>query len=382
MTILTRLRTRLFRRLPSAPSGHAATIDFDDPAIARDPFPHYEALRAAGPVQFLARHDAWIVLGHEELQTVFTRPDLFSNRPYEDVDAVLLAADPPDHTLVRRLVAPYFAREVVERLAAFSAERAAALLTSPRLDIVHDYAEPLSEAVAQQLLGCDDPTVGAIRAAAGRAGSFMEFTAVLDGLADRTEMYGRLRADGLDESQARSLVRLFWVASTKTTERTIAQSILQLLQYPGIRQAVEADDALVAPYIEEVMRLHQPEPMLRRRSTQPVALGGATIPAGAAVLLCLAAANRDPRTYDSPAELQLGRTRPRHLTFGHGIHHCIGATLGRAEVAAAVRALLRHAPRFQAAEPLEQVPYVATMMAHHIAHFGIDTGLDAPRDPR
>jgi cytochrome P450 len=135
---------------------------------------------------------------------VFTRPDLFSNRPYEDVDDVLLAADPPDHTVIRRLVSPYFGREVIEGLAAFSAERATALLT-PRLDIVHEYAEPLSEAVAQQLLGCDDLTVSAIRAAAERAASFTQFTAALDGLAVRTDMYGRLRADGLDETRSRSL---------------------------------------------------------------------------------------------------------------------------------------------------------------------------------
>ncbi len=381
MTILRRLRTRLFRRSPLAPLGHAATINLDDAWIAVDPFPHYEALRAAGPVQFLARHDAWIVIGHEELKAAFTRPDVFSNRPYADVDAVLLAADPPDHAAIRRLVSPYFGRDVIERLAAFSAERAAAILT-PRFDIVRDYAEPLSEAVAQQLLGCDDTTVSAIRAAAERAASFTAFTRAIDGLADRTDMYGRLRADGLDDTQARSLVRLFWVASTKTTERTIAQCILQLLRHPRIRAAVEADDALVEPYIEEVMRLHQPEPMLRRRSTQTVHLGGATVPADATVLLCLAAANRDPRVYDSPSELRVDRTYPRHLTFGHGIHHCIGATLGRVEVAAAVRALLRHAPRFRESQPIDRVPYVATMMAHHIAHFVIDTGLDPTGGPR
>jgi cytochrome P450 len=381
MTILTGLRHRLFHRPPLAPPWNAATINLDDPAIARDPFPHYEALRGAGPVQFLARHAAWVVLGHEELQAVFARPDLFSNRPYEDLDAVLLAADPPDHTVIRRLVAPYFGREVIERLAAFSAARAAALL-KPRLDIVADYAAPLSEAVAQQLLGCDDATVSAIRSAAAGTASFTQFTGVLDRLADRTDMYGRLRADGLDESQARSLVRLIWVASTKTTERTIAQSTLQLLRHPRIHTAVAADDALVGPYIEEVLRLQPPEPMLRRRSTQSVALGEATIPAGAAILLCLGAANRDPHVYDSPGELRLDRTRSRELNFGHGIHYCIGATLGRAEVAAAVRALLRHAPRFRAAQPVEPVPYVATMMAHHVAHFVIDTGLEASGGPR
>lgn len=110
------------------PALDASTIDFDAPAIARDPFPHYDALRAAGPVHFLARHNVWIVLGHDEVQWVFTRPDLFSNRPYEDVDAVLLAADPPDHTDIRRLVTPYFSRDVIERLGAFAADRAVSLL--------------------------------------------------------------------------------------------------------------------------------------------------------------------------------------------------------------------------------------------------------------
>jgi cytochrome P450 len=80
--------------------------------------------------------------------------------------------------------------------------------------------------------------------------------------------------------------------------------------------------------------------------------------------------------------LQIGRPRPRPLTFGHGIHHCIGATLGSAEVAAAVRALLRHAPRFRAVQPIEHVAYVATMMAHHISHLVIDTGFDAGSDPQ
>jgi cytochrome P450 len=375
-TLLSRLRARLHRQPSPAPGGDAGTINLDDPAVADDPFPHYERLRAGGPVQFLRRHEAWIVLGHPELQTVFARPDLFSNRPYEDVDAVLLAADPPDHTAIRHLVAPYFRREVIERLAAFAAARAAALL-APRLDIVRDFAEPLSEAVAQQLLGCDDATVTAIRAAAVHAASFEQFTTALDGLADRTDIYARLRADGLGDAQARSLVRLFWIASTKTTERTIAQSILQLLLHPEIRAAVAADDRLIGPYIEEVMRLHQPEPMLRRRSTQAVPLGGALIPADAMVLLCLTAANRDPRAYEAPAELRLERAQPRHLTFGHGIHHCIGAMLGRAEVSAAVRALLRQAPQFRAAQPLDRVPYVANMMCHHIGHFVIDTGLGA-----
>jgi len=337
-------------------------IDLDAPAVALDPFPHYETLRRSGSVQFLENHDAWIVLGHDEVQTAFSLPEVFSNRPYADVDAVLLAADPPEHTAIRRIVSRHFARDVIEELEAFAAREAASLL-KPRLDIVDDYARPLSEAVAARLLGFDLDAVEKIRA----AHDFEQSVRTLDELAERTEMYRRLRDDGLADSQARSLVRLFWLASTKTTERVIAECILALLQHDGVRRAIERDPALVGPFIEEVMRLHQPEPMLRRVTTRAAQLGTATIPAGAMVYLCLAAANRDPAKYEAPAELRLGRTLPaRHLTFGYGIHHCIGATLGRAVVTAALRTLLAAVPRFRAAQPLEQVTYCATMTAHFI----------------
>jgi cytochrome P450 len=349
----------------------AATIDLGALEIARDPFPHYEDLRRSGSVQFLARHDAWIVLGYDQVLSAFGQPHLFSNRPYADVDAVLLAADPPEHTAIRRLVSAYFSRDVIERLAAFAAERAAALI-KPRFDVVRDYGQLLSEGVAARLLGLDDAAVHEIRGASARSVHFAQYILEIDALADRADMYRRLRADGLDDTRARSLVRLIWVASTKTTERVIAECVMLLLRHAEARAAIESDLGLIGPFIEEVMRLHQPEPMLRRWTTQEVDLGGAKIPAGSTVYLCLAAANRDPAMYERPAELRLDRATSRHLTFGSGIHYCIGATLARAELTAAVRALLVHAPRFRAAQPLESVPYCATMMAHHIESLVVD----------
>jgi cytochrome P450 len=355
----------------------AATIDLDDPAIARDPFAAYEALRRAGPVQFLAHHNAWIVLGHDDVQFAFARPDLFSNRPYEDVDAVLLAADPPEHTAVRRIVSRFFAREVIEELDAFARERAVSLL-EPQLDVVRDYGQPLSEAVAARLLGFDDEAVEAIRAALAGWRDFAGSVRAIDALAHRAGMYARLRDEGLDDAQARSLVRLLWLASTKTTERVIAECAQRLLQHADVRRALEQEPALVGPFIEEVMRLHQPEPMLRRLTTGTVELGGVTIPAGSIVYLCLAAANRDPARYDAPDDFRLDRPMARHLTFGHGIHHCVGATLGRAEIATAVSTLLTRAPHFRSAQP-EAVTYCATMTARYVQSLMIDTGLDGTR---
>lgn len=375
MTLFTRIRRRIRRALGRRqvkPPIDASTIDLDAVEIARDPFPHYDALRAKGTVQFLERHGAWLVLGHDEVQWAFTHPDLLSNKPYEDVDAVLLASDPPEHTAVRRMLNPYFSRELIERLGAFAAERAASLLRES-VDVVSDYARPLSEAVAARLLGFEDAQVEALRDAAAQSTHFDDYTRSIDALAHRAAMYGRLRDDGFDEPRARSLVRLFWVASTATTERVIAQCALALLRHPDARAAIESDPSLLPPFIDEVMRMHQPEPMLRRLATSDFELGGARIAAGSLVYLSLAAANRDPRRYQSPNELRLDRGASRHLTFGHGIHYCIGATLGRATVTAALRALLAEAPGFRAAQPLESVRHCATMMAHYVESLPIDT---------
>jgi cytochrome P450 len=342
MNVLRRVVRRLYRTSETAP------LDLESPEIARDPFPAYERLRASGPVHFLPRHEAWIVLGHAEVRWAFMHPDVLSNRPYADVDEVLLAADPPQHTAVRRIANAYFSRPAIESLAAFAAEYARTLL-APQMDAVHDYAEPVSEAAAARFLDIDASTHAAIRHAAANASGFDAFVAALDAIADRAGMYARLRADGFDDSSARSLVRLFWVASTKTTERVIASCIFRLLQHEHVRTAIQDDPALLTPFLDEVMRLHPPEPMLRRVATQTIELGGHSIPAGAMVYLCLAAANRDPAQYPEPAELRIDRPNGGHLAFGHGVHHCIGATLGRAVVMAAVRTLLTHAPRFRAA---------------------------------
>lgn len=373
MTLFTRIRrkVRAFRRR-RLNSPAAAALNLDSADIARNPFPHYDALRAAGPVQFLPHHGAWFVLGHEEVQQAFLRVDALSNKPYEDVDAVLLAADPPGHTTVRQKLTSYFARDVIDGLASFTRDRAALLLRD-RIDVVADFARPLSESVAARLLGFDEESVLTIRAAAANAGDFRALLRSLDALAPRAAMFARLRNDGFDDAQARSLVRLFWVASTATTERVIAQCVLALLEHPEARNAMQEDPAKLSAFIEEVMRMHQPEPMLRRLAVRDVELGGVRIPAGSMVYLSLAAANRDPRRYERPNELRLDRGASRHLTFGHGIHHCIGATLGRATVHAALETLLTRAPGFAAAQPLDSISYCATMMAHYVESLMIET---------
>jgi cytochrome P450 len=97
--------------------------------------------------------------------------------------------------------------------------------------------------------------------------------------------------------------------------------------------------------------------MVPRLTTAAAEIGGATIPPGAEVLLCLAAANRDPARFPEPAALRLGRSPAANLSFGGGAHRCIGAALARSQVSIALGELFRAAPEFRAAEPLAAVRY-------------------------
>ncbi len=363
--------TAPFTVSPAPPT--AATIDLGSPSVAIDPFPHYERLRRAGSVQFLARHGAWIVFGYEDLHYAFSHAELFANSPYAEVDRVLLGADPPAHTAARRIVSRYFSGEALERLGALAQEEARSLL-KPRMDVVREYGVPISERVAMAILGLDREAVEAIHEAHAAAPELAAFTRALDQLAERATLHGRLIADGFADAEARSLVRLLWLATTTTTQRVIAYGVLQLLLHGDVRQALERDPALVTRLVEEVLRLHPPEYLLPRRTTSVVELGGIAIPEGALVHLCVAAANRDPAVFGDPSDLRLDRPPTRHFTFGSGIHACIGAALGRQVVAIAVTNLLVRAPLFRALEPLDALRYRSTMTTNEIERLLLDTG--------
>lgn len=346
--------------------GPPEALDLLDPAVAGNPFPLYEELRRGGSVHFLARHGYWLVVGYDEVQAALARPQVFSSRSPEwtAVDGVLLGADPPEHTFVRRAVGHLFSAEALEAQAAF-AERAAERLLGPLvagqpLEVLREFAAPLSEEVVAHLVGFDEAALAGMRAAEGAAQDLGRWLGALDSAiadaAGRTRAYGRLLREGgavLGHAELRSLVRFLWIAGTTTTRRTIASSVLMLLRHPEARRRVESDPSLLPAFVEESLRLAPPEHTISRVTTAETELSGVRIPPGSLLKLCVAAANRDPAHFADPASFLLPRAPNRHLSFGVGIHRCLGAPLARAEMAAALRALLRLAPRFRPVSSLD-----------------------------
>ena len=357
------LLARIWRRPPVPP------IDLLDPKVTCDPFPHYELLRRSGPVHFLARHECWIVLGHDEVKSAFERPQIFSSAPYRDIDAVLLGADPPRHSAIRRLISRQFSAETLNRVTEAAAGRAAGLI-APEMDIVEDYGIPITGVVAAALMGFAEDDMAEImqahRATMADPDPLAAFIEILDGIAHRAGLFETLRSESeglLDEAELRSLIRLLWLAATTTTERVITRCVLRLVQHEEVSRFVSADRALLVPFMEEVMRLHPPEHMVPRLTTEAVRFGDCDIPPDSLVYLCVSAANRDPAIFEQPAELRLDRVPKRHFAFGGGVHQCVGAPLTRRVVAVAIGALLDRTDRVRLLQPPGSIEYFQTMTA-------------------
>ncbi|MBV8687502.1 MAG: cytochrome P450 [Alphaproteobacteria bacterium] len=369
MSLVARIGAAARRLRPPARASWIDALDFDDPAVAADRFPAYERLRALGPVHFLPRPGQWVVVGYEEAKAALGAPAFFSNAPYAPVDPVLLAADPPRQPPLRRLLAPVFEPERMAALGAL-AEAEARRALAPAFDAVAGFAAPVSRAVAGEMMGLGEDSLAEIvaqaQAARTAADPLAALVGALNALAPRAAVYTRLCESGqglVGEAEVRSLVALLWLAATSTTERLIVSAILRLMGDPALAERLRGDAAALPAFVEEVARLDPPEHMLPRRTTRATTLGGRELPAGAAVQICVGAANRDPAFFERPAELDLARPFRRHLAFGSGAHHCLGAPLGRRIAAAALGVLLDAAPRLTADLPLDALPWFRTASA-------------------
>ena len=151
--------------------------------------------------------------------------------------------------------------------------------------------------------------------------------------------------DRLTEPELVSMVFLLLIAGHETTVNLIGNGAYLLLTHPDQRARLAADPRLVPAAVEEFLRYESPaETSTPRFTTEPVQLGGVTIPAGEMVLAALASANRDPDRYPDADRFDIGRGDQSHLAFGHGIHFCLGAGLARLEGQVAFETLLSRLP--------------------------------------
>jgi cytochrome P450 len=146
---------------------------------------------------------------------------------------------------------------------------------------------------------------------------------------------------------------LFCLAGLDTVTGAVGFMLFYLARDPELRRRVLADPALVNPMIEEVLRLEPPAPMFPRTVTRDVEVCGVSIPAGDRVLMCLAVVNRSAQTYDQPDAIDLDQADRGHVTFGGGVHRCLGSHLARREMRLVFEELHAQIPEYEIAEGFE-----------------------------
>jgi cytochrome P450 len=359
----------------------------NDPAFMADPYSFYARWREAGPVHRAATPDGlqvWVVTRYDDVRAGLADPRLSLSKSHArpggyrgfslppGLDANLLNLDPPDHTRLRKLVAKAFTPARTRSLRPVIEQHAAALIDAiaerGHGDLIEEFAAPLPLTVIGDLLGVPAGpradfrqwTSTLIAPSPGEPSRAREavsgIVALLAGLiaAKRASpgddllsamIAARDEHDQLSENELLSLAFLILWAGYENSVYLIGNSVLALLTSPRPAVGLPAGEPLPRPAIEELIRFADPNQYaLRRFATEDLSIAGVRIPAGDTVLLCLASANRDPDQFTDPGALHLTRSDDPHLSFGLGIHYCLGAPLARAETEIAISALLRRLP--------------------------------------
>ncbi len=353
----------------------------------RDPFPMYRALRDLDPVhRFKAggpSESFWFLSRFDDVFAAVRDTDTFSSAHGLTVDpdspgtqmgdaTPIVFMDPPDHTTMRRLVSKGFTpRQVTELedgIRAFTVERIEQLREVGSGDLIAGLFKPLPSFVVAYYLGV--PPEDRVRfdgwteqiVAAAAQGNIGATEGIADLLGYFSELIERRRTDP-GEDMVSHLVQLgeddvsiLWVlgfaftmvtGGNDTTTGLLGGSAVLLTEHRDERRRLLDDPGLLPNAVEELLRLTSPVQGLARTTTRDVEVGGTSIPVGDKVLLGYGAANRDEREFGPTAEaLDVGRDIARHLTFGYGAHHCLGASAARLQARIALEELLARCPDF------------------------------------
>jgi cytochrome P450 len=168
------------------------------------------------------------------------------------------------------------------------------------------------------------------------------------------------QGDTLDGQAILQFVLTLLVAGNETTTNLIGNAVVALLRNPDQLDLVSESPELVPALVEETLRYDTPVQFILRRATRDVEIAGGRIPADSRVVVLLGSANRDERYFADPDDFDVTRDTKGHLSFGHGIHFCLGASLARLEARAALEALVRELPRLRA--PIGDMPMIDSIL--------------------
>jgi cytochrome P450 len=359
---------------------------------------------AVSRVEFPDGAHGWIVTRHEEVRRILADARFSSARSRvmtairklpdgvqeSTPPGLFVGMDPPEHTRFRKVLTGYFTvkrmRELGPRIEEIVAERLDALEAAPRpADFVDLVAQPIPLLVVCELLGVpEDRRADFVRrvntvqrttsteeelreARDGNRASMLEIitakrTRPDDGLISTIVHASDDNGAPFTPAELMGMCLLLLVAGHDPTVQMLAMSTYTLLRRPAQAAELRAHPDRIVSAVEELLRFLTVQQFgVFRTATQDVEVGGQTIRAGDPVLLALLAANHDPHHFRDADALDLQRPPSQHLSFGHGIHQCLGQQLARVELGIALRAIVARMPKWRLAVPPEDLPMRADM---------------------
>ena len=370
-------------------------MDLLHPDHLRNPHIAYGQVRDALPVMPFPQANCWILLDHASVKQALTDTAAFSSRAHQQGNAPfdwMIFQDPPRHTRLRNLVLKAFTPGTIAALEPRIAQISSTLLDDignlTEFDAAAQFSSLLPMIVIAELLGIPaadrarfqtwaDATLGlALTLVGGETGMIAaqkygqatvemsqyltEFLAhrpsapPVAGSAD-DNLLNRLATAELDgerltHAEILGFFQLLLLAGSETTTNLIGNTLVCLLDHPDQRELLRRRPELLPAAIEESLRFRSPLQFVFRQTLREVELRGQRIPEGELVLASLGSANRDAGAFENPDRFDITRDPNPHLAFGHGIHFCLGAPLGRLEARVALGHFLDRFPSFAYAD--------------------------------
>jgi 4-methoxybenzoate monooxygenase (O-demethylating) len=362
------------------------SVDPFSHAFLHDPYPQHEAMREAGPVVWLEQYGIWAMARHQEVRDALTDWQTycssagvglsdFRKEPPWRPPSIILEADPPLHTRTRavltRILSPAAIKTLRETFEREAESLVARLVEQREFDGIADLAEPyplkvfpdavgLSEQGRENLLPYGSlvfnsfgPRNDLFESAMANAGPVRDWImskcsrAALAPGGLGMQIFEAVDSGELTETEAGMLVRSFLSAGIDTTVYGLGNALHCFASYPEQWSILRENPALIRGSFEEVLRFEAPVQTFFRTTTRAVDVAGVRMGDGEKVLLFLAAANRDPRRWDKPDMFDVRRRAAGHMTFGTGIHGCVGQAVARLESEAIFAALAKRVASFE-----------------------------------
>jgi cytochrome P450 len=385
-----------------------------DVGITANPYPTYARLRDGAPIYHNDRYDFWALSRHADVEKALSDWETFSNSRSDilelvksDFDmptGVMMFEDPPMHSMLRGLMSRVFTPRrmaaIEDEVRRFCIGCLDPLVGSDGFDIIAELASMMPMRVIGMLLGIPeadqvsyrDRQDANLRTRPGTPMKVATADAIADGrmFAEYVEWRSQNPSDDLmtallnvefedDRGEIRKLTRkevLHYTqvvagAGNETTGRLIGWLAKVLAEHPDQRRQVVQDRSLLNRVVDETLRFEPTGPHVARYLARDFEAYGTTVPAGSAMLLLFGAANRDPARYRDPDTFDIHRDNVAHLTFGKGLHYCLGANLARLELRVLFEELL---PRWESVRVVEPVEWTRSNRHTGLRHLMVDVG--------